>query len=79
MQFSHLPVMLDECIDALNIKPDGLYVDCTPLIHVLQDILLYRFGMGHNANIASITNRYESMPNPPITPTQAPVMSEVWR
>ncbi len=29
MQFSHLPVMLNECIDALNIKPNGLYVDCT--------------------------------------------------
>lgn len=27
--FSHIPVMLNECIDALSIKPDGLYVDCT--------------------------------------------------
>lgn len=27
--FSHIPVMLDECIQALNIKSGGLYVDCT--------------------------------------------------
>lgn len=29
MEFSHFSVMLNECIDALNIKPDGIYVDCT--------------------------------------------------
>lgn len=27
--FSHYSVMLSECIDGLNIKPSGLYVDCT--------------------------------------------------
>ena len=25
----HIPVMLQECIDALNINPDGVYVDVT--------------------------------------------------
>lgn len=25
----HTPVLLNECIDGLNIKPDGFYVDCT--------------------------------------------------
>lgn len=29
MEFHHLPVMLGECIEGLNIKPDGIYVDCT--------------------------------------------------
>lgn len=29
MEFSHIPVMLNECIDGLNIKPNGTYVDCT--------------------------------------------------
>ena len=29
MEFKHKPVMLKECIDGLNIKPDGLYVDGT--------------------------------------------------
>lgn len=29
MEFSHEPVMLAECIDALAIKPDGIYLDGT--------------------------------------------------
>lgn len=29
MQFSHVPVMLSECIENLNIKEDGIYVDFT--------------------------------------------------
>ena len=28
-EFSHYSVMRDRCTDALNIKPDGVYVDCT--------------------------------------------------
>ena len=27
--FNHIPVLFDETINALNIKPDGVYVDCT--------------------------------------------------
>ncbi|MCR5592778.1 MAG: 16S rRNA (cytosine(1402)-N(4))-methyltransferase RsmH [Saccharofermentans sp.] len=27
--FSHIPVLFDECMDALDIKPAGIYVDCT--------------------------------------------------
>lgn len=27
--FTHRPVLLDECIEALNIKPDGIYLDGT--------------------------------------------------
>ncbi len=29
MEFKHVSVLLDECIDALAIKEDGIYVDCT--------------------------------------------------
>ena len=29
MEFSHISVLLNETVDALNIKPDGIYVDCT--------------------------------------------------
>lgn len=29
MEFKHVSVLLDECIEALNIKKDGIYVDCT--------------------------------------------------
>lgn len=27
--FKHIPVLFNECMEALNIKPDGIYVDCT--------------------------------------------------
>lgn len=39
-EFSHLPVMLEECIEALNIKEGGVYVDCTT------------GGAGHSSKIA---------------------------
>ncbi len=39
--FSHVSVMLHECIDALRIDPDGIYVDCTA------------GGGGHSYEIAS--------------------------
>lgn len=29
MDFKHIPVLFNESIDALDIKPDGLYADCT--------------------------------------------------
>lgn len=29
MEYSHFPVMLDETVSALNVVPDGIYVDCT--------------------------------------------------
>ncbi len=29
MNFNHTSVLLQECVDALNIKPNGIYVDCT--------------------------------------------------
>lgn len=29
MEFAHIPVMLDECLEGLNIKADGTYVDGT--------------------------------------------------
>lgn len=29
MDFKHIPVLLNETVDSLNIKPDGIYVDCT--------------------------------------------------
>ena len=29
MDFQHKPVMLNECIEGLNIKPEGIYIDGT--------------------------------------------------
>ncbi len=28
-EFQHIPVLFNECMEALNINPDGVYVDCT--------------------------------------------------
>lgn len=41
MDFEHTPVLLEECINGLNIVPDGIYVDCT------------LGGAGHSSHIAS--------------------------
>ena len=40
-QFHHISVLLDECIEGLNIKPDGIYVDGT------------LGGAGHSSQIAA--------------------------
>ena len=40
IEFSHRSVLLDECMDGLNIRPDGIYVDGTA------------GGAGHSSEIA---------------------------
>ena len=40
-EFYHVSVLLDECIQGLNIKPDGIYVDGT------------LGGAGHSSQIAA--------------------------
>ena len=40
-EFYHVSVLLDECLDGLNIKPDGIYVDGT------------LGGAGHSSQIAA--------------------------
>lgn len=44
MKFSHIPVLLEECIEGLNIRPDGIYVDGTA------------GGAGHSSAIVSRLN-----------------------
>ncbi len=44
MEFNHISVLLKESVDSLNIKPDGVYVDCTA------------GGGGHSAAILSNLN-----------------------
>jgi 16S rRNA (cytosine1402-N4)-methyltransferase len=46
MEFNHKPVMLNECIDYLNIKPDGIYIDGT------------LGGAGHSSHIYKSLNQY---------------------
>lgn len=43
MSFKHVSILLDECIDGLNIKPDGIYVDATlggagHSLHIVQKL-----------------------------------------
>ncbi len=45
MEFEHRSVLLDECIEGLNIKPDGIYVDGT------------LGGAGHSSEIVKRLNR----------------------
>ena len=40
MEFHHVSILLQPCLDALNIKPDGVYVDATT------------GGAGHSLHIA---------------------------
>lgn len=42
--FTHIPVLFNECMEALNIRPDGIYVDCTA------------GGGGHSGGIADRLN-----------------------
>lgn len=44
MEFNHISVLLKESVDALNVKPNGIYVDCTA------------GGGGHSAEILSRLN-----------------------
>jgi 16S rRNA (cytosine1402-N4)-methyltransferase len=49
MEFNHKPVMLNECIDYLNIKPDGIYIDGT------------LGGAGHSSHIYKSLNEYGAL------------------
>jgi 16S rRNA (cytosine1402-N4)-methyltransferase len=46
MEFKHISVLLHETVDALNVKPDGIYVDCT------------LGGAGHTSLILSRLNEF---------------------
>lgn len=45
MEFNHIPVLLDECLEGLNIRPDGIYCDGTA------------GGAGHSREIAKRLDR----------------------
>ena len=73
----HVSVLLEECIDALEIKPDGIYVDCTVgygghSSYILPKLLtgkLYGFDQDINAikysqeKLSSISNNFELINN----------------
>lgn len=49
LEFKHKPVLLEECINGLNIKPNGIYVDGT------------LGGAGHSKVILSICQMKECL------------------
>lgn len=70
MEFSHIPVLLWETIDGLNIKPDGVYVDGTAgggghsseILKKLANGKLYSIDQDPDA-IKTVTERFKDNPN----------------
>ncbi len=70
MEFSHIPVLLWETIDGLNIKPDGVYVDGTAgggghsseILKKLENGKLYSIDQDPDA-IKTVTERFKDNPN----------------
>ena len=70
LTFSHIPVMLYEAVDGLNIRPDGVYVDGTAgggghsaeILSRLQSGTLYSIDQDPDA-IATVTERFKDDPN----------------
>ena len=68
-EFTHRPVLLEECIQALNIKPDGIYVDGT------------LGGAGHSSRIAALltTGRLIGIDRDPVALEAAGKRLEPWK
>ena len=67
-EFHHVSVLLEECIEGLNIKPDGIYVDGT------------LGGAGHSSRIAALltTGRHIGIDRDPIALKAAGKRLEPW-
>lgn len=70
MKFSHIPVLLEETITGLNIKPDGIYVDGTAgggghsseILKKLKNGRLFSIDQDPDA-IQTVTERFKDNPN----------------
>lgn len=70
MSFGHIPVMLHEAVDGMNIRPDGVYVDGTAgggghsaeILSRLTKGTLYSIDQDPDA-IAEVTRRFSDIPN----------------
>lgn len=70
MSFGHIPVMLHEAVDGMNIRPDGIYVDGTAgggghsaeILSRLTKGTLYSIDQDPDA-IAEVTRRFSDIPN----------------
>ena len=67
-EFHHVSVLLEECIEGLNIKPDGIYVDGT------------LGGAGHSSRIAAelTTGRHIGIDRDPVALKAAGKRLEPW-
>ena len=67
-EFHHVSVLLEECIEGLNIKPDGIYVDGT------------LGGAGHSSRIAALltTGRHIGIDRDPVALKAAAKRLEPW-
>lgn len=70
MDFSHIPVLLNETIEGLNINPNGIYVDGTAgggghsyeILKKLKSGKLYSIDQDPDA-IQTVTKKFENIPN----------------
>lgn len=68
--FKHIPVLFNETVDALNVKPDGIYVDCTAGGGGHSSAVAEKLTTGKLVSIdqdpeaiAVLTKRFENNPN----------------
>ncbi len=61
MEFSHISVLLNETVDSLNIKPDGIYVDCTLGGAGHTSLILSRLGV--NGRVIGIDRDDDALQN----------------
>ena len=65
-EFHHVSVLLEECIEGLNIKPEGTYMDGT------------LGGAGHSSRIAALLTSRKTAKFT-LKPTMLPCLSFLWR
>lgn len=61
MEFSHVSVLLYETVDSLNIKPDGVYIDCTLGGAGHTSLILSR--LGENGRVIGIDRDDDALRN----------------
>ena len=86
MDFSHIPVLLRETIEALNIRPDGIYVDGTAgggghsqeILNRLEKGTLIAIDQDPDA-VETVTKRFEGNKNVKVARANFSQMDEVVR
>lgn len=68
MEFKHTSVLLDECIEGLNIKPEGIYVDGTlggagHSLHICEKLSANGLLIGIDQDEVAIKTSYERLSN----------------